>query len=314
MKQNKPADTRISVVAQGDVNDHTGFDQGDWNGWLRGSAGAEATITHLPETNEYFLYGNRWERKEGEIISKELSGLVVGETYHITYRGKKSEVLFGNTANNPRVAVHVAGQEVISPKVFARVNVWSGYTGTFVAQASSEKIEFLSVMKNASGEELPNEGYGNLHIDDIHVYDKYRDLTDFNDSTTGRWTPGPVAASATFPDEGGEHRVVWKFYTPGGNTHAGIIAHRTFDALIPGRTYRFSIDARMDTNINQPRLSLEISGMPQGETILPVLSWRTFSRTFVASDYVELSVISQRADSNGNDYSLDNILIVEEDA
>lgn len=302
------------VLTFQDLTDFRGeTDQQSMNGWVREAGATAAVVIHLQPENEDFLYGADLTRHEGALISKTITGLVPGESYQVSFQGKKSENIIGNAASIPWIAVHVDGSETIAPQRLAYLHLWTNYSGRFVATSTSAKVEFISVTKNPNGGDVPTQGFRNYHLDDIAITGRFRDLTDFNDETTGQWVKGPVAATAIYADGGGLRGNVLRFPTPLPSGHQGDILVRTLTDLIPGIEYTISLEATRDIDrYTAPSLQFRLDDAPFGDAILPKPGvWETFQGTFIASGSVNLKIHSLIATAYGNDYSLNDILIVE---
>lgn len=146
----------------------------------------------------------------------------------------------------------------------------------------------------------------------------YRDLTDFNDKTLGRWTHGAGASDAR--DLTVESLDVGPDGKPGycvrnftySESSGGPILQRTFDDLDNGETYRFSVKVRRySVQYKTPKLSLRKDSVNKTEVLeLVGLDWKTLNFTFVAgSDPVLLDLYSHEASGVGNDWYMDDFLV-----
>lgn len=147
----------------------------------------------------------------------------------------------------------------------------------------------------------------------------YRDLTDFNDRTLGKWTIGSGAPDprditieylAAGPD--GKPGYSVRDFTYTANDNVGPILQRVFDDLQPGYSYRFSVKVRRYSAVNPtPKLSLRKDTVQETPVIALVdLAWRTLSFTFVAgSEPVLLDIYSSEASGVGNDWYMDDFLV-----
>ncbi|WP_338486097.1 carbohydrate binding domain-containing protein [Pseudomonas trivialis] len=151
----------------------------------------------------------------------------------------------------------------------------------------------------------------------------YRDLTDFNDKTFGRWERGPGAPdprdlsfeSLGVASDGTENYAVLNYtYT---SKNLGVILHREFDDLESGTTYAFSASVRRyNTADPTPKLSLKVDNVAITSTavLTDPNTWVTLSGTFVASSNFALLVLnSHERDPGavGNDYLIDYLLVEE---
>ncbi|AGE26642.1 carbohydrate binding domain-containing protein [Pseudomonas poae] len=151
----------------------------------------------------------------------------------------------------------------------------------------------------------------------------YRDLTDFNDRTFGRWERGPGAPdprdltfeSLGVASDGNEQYSVKNFTNTGKNL--GVILHREFDDLESGTTYAFSARVRRyNTSDPTPKLSLKADNVAitSIEVLTDPNTWVTLAGTFVASSNFALLVLhSHERDPGiaGNDYLIDYLLVEE---
>ncbi len=146
----------------------------------------------------------------------------------------------------------------------------------------------------------------------------YRDLTDFNDQTLGRWTIGSGAPDPR--DITIQHLAVGADGNPGyclrnftySQANVGPILQRAFDDLESGYTYRFSVYARRySAQHNTPKLSLRKDDVDETPVLeLVDLEWHTLSFTFVAGAApVVLDIYSHEASGHGNDWFVDDLLV-----
>lgn len=319
MKTREASSSRAAdVLTFQDLTDFRGEnDEESMNGWVKEAGATDAVVIHLQPEDEDFLYGANFTRYEGPLISKTITQLVPGESYQVSFRGKKSENIPGNAASIPWIAVHVDGKEAIAPQRLAYPHLWASYSGRFSATSTSAKVEFISVMKNPNGADVPTQGFRNYHLDDIAITGRFDDLTDFNDNTYGAWQRTENSPRDQFVDATGRGRVL-KFptYGNGGENEErndGDILTRNLDELVSGSTYTFSVEVRRDIGAHAvPILSLVLNGDDLGATFSPTTNvWTTLTRTFVATPQTRLAIRSHVRTGLGNDYSLDNIRITE---
>jgi len=146
----------------------------------------------------------------------------------------------------------------------------------------------------------------------------YRDLTDFNDQTLGRWTigsgaPDPrditIVSLAKGPDgKAGYSARDYSF----SQRNAGPILQRVFDDLYSGDTYRFSVKVRRDGDLYEtPKLTLRQDSVDKTPVLNVVgVDWHTLSFTFVAGAApVLLDLCSHETSGNGNDWYMDDFLV-----
>lgn len=300
---NIPANTsaRVSV----NVNDLTDFESG-LNGWTL-PAGNPSKIVRIDEDTNSVLFGNNETTVIGVVLTKTLNSLEPGKRYRVSYKSKKSHNIPNLPENIPSLKVMTGNDEIISRQFLAHQS-WREYEGEFTASSNTATIDFVSVSDS------PLHGFGNYHLDDIRVRDYFDDLTDFNDSTTGLWRTTNVSETARFVNSDADHGIVYQLPTYSTGVNHGDILIRTVQGLIPGKTYTFSVDARRDIGQSQaPLLSLVLEGMVIGERFTPVTNtWNTYSREFIATgEQHSLAIRSHESTSAGNDYSLDNLRIVE---
>ena len=143
----------------------------------------------------------------------------------------------------------------------------------------------------------------------------YRDLTDFNDQTFGRWIIGsgaPDSRDVTIqpldPGSDGKPGYCLRNYTY-SESSVGPILQRVFDDLDEGETYRFSVKVRRySVQYKTPKLSLRKDSVEKTAVLeLVSLNWQTLSFTFVAgSAPVLLDLCSHEASGMGNDWYMDD--------
>ena len=145
----------------------------------------------------------------------------------------------------------------------------------------------------------------------------YRDLTDFDNQSLGKWAIGagaPDARDISFEPQGTGYAV--KNYTYSAN-NVGPILWRVFDDLEEDRTYRFSVRVRRFNYANPtPKLSLRENGQDRTSVVelISPQDWQSLSFTFKASSApVRLEIYSHELDrgKTGNDYLMDDFLVEE---
>ncbi|WP_338576182.1 hypothetical protein V6L78_12630 [Pseudomonas canadensis] len=147
----------------------------------------------------------------------------------------------------------------------------------------------------------------------------YRDLTNFDDQTFGKWEEGAGVGdprdltidSIDGPD--GKPGYSVRNFTYTSNT-VGPILQRLFNDLESGRTYRFSVQVRQyGHNPPAPQLSLSKDGVRQTDILtLSDLAWHKLEFTFLAEGGgVQLDIYSHRASGMGNDWYMDDFLVEE---
>jgi hypothetical protein len=299
--------TTDSTANTSNLNDLTDFESG-MNGWALPDFANPSIIVDLPDDASKALYGNSTTAFDGAVLTKRFDNLVVGRTYRVSYKAKKSANIPGLPQEIPCLMVTAGSAVVIQPIPF-QYHHWTTNEGSFTATSDTAIIEFVSVVDSDNF-----RGFGNYHLDDIRVSSFFDDLTDFNDSTTGQWRIPNAGATGRFANAGADHGVVFVLPTYGHDHNQGDILIRTVWGLTPGKTYAFSVEARRDIGSYEiPSLSLVMNGSPLSGQFSPELDkWNVYSRTFGATGEQEsLAIRSHIATGTGNDYSLDNIRIVE---
>jgi hypothetical protein len=299
--------TDTTNAKSSNLNDLTDFESG-MNGWTLPDHANPSIIVDLPHDGKKALFGNSTTAFNGAVLTKRLDNLVIGRIYRVSYKGKKSANIPGLPQNIPCLQVTAASAVVIQPVPFQHHH-WITYEGTFIATSNTVTIEFVSVVESDTF-----RGYGNYHLDDIRVSSYFDDLTDFDDSTTGQWRTTDASATARFVNGGGDHGKVFQLPTYGQDGNHGDVLIRTLWGLTPGTTYAFSVEARRDIGrYEAPSLSLVMNGVELSGRFSPELNtWNVYVRTFVATREQEsLAIRSHVATGMGNDYSLDNVRILE---
>lgn len=290
------------------LNDLTDFTNANFNGWIVEPYTFYATIIDLGEPAGAVLFGNSDKQYTGVVLSKTFTGLVPGEPYRMSYRARKSADIPNVPQNLPYLRAIYGEAVIIEGEPLVRM-YFIEYDGQFEAKSDTVKIDFVSV-----GEEF-TQGFGNFYLNDIHVYGREEDLTDFNDGTWGLWQPTRATETAVFRKGRFNRGTVLHFETFGDDTdvNAGDVLTRTFTDLTPGTRYTFSVEAIY--NIGHPVppiLSLTQDGQELGARFTPQIEkWGTYSRDFVATANTRLSIRSHVGTGRGNDYSLNNLRIVE---
>lgn len=163
------------------------------------------------------------------------------------------------------------------------------------------------------------DGSGNLDTAQPFTVPIYRvsvhfeDLTTFEKNSRNGWVVGPAARPGDVYVSTADYGGRWLVNTTTGSENIGIVLQKTFPALIPGKSYTFSIDAgntRVTVPFN-PILSLSTdTGDMSTPTELITAGPYKLSLDFTAySSTTQVRINSHVRSGNGNDYYVDNLKV-----
>jgi len=290
------------------LNDMTNFDKRGFNGWRVPPNSFSSTIIDLGEAQGHVLFGGGDKQYGGVVLTKTFIGLVPGAPYRVRYLARKSANIPGLQQNVANLRVMAGTTVVVTEEPLVRLH-FIEFEGQFTAAAKIVQIDFVSVAEGL------NLGFGNYYLDDICVYGRFDDLTDFKKGDWGLWQPTPATQTAVFEKDRHTGATVLHFETFGDDTdiNAGDVLTRSFTDLTPGTLYTFSVEAI--NNIGHPVLpilSLTLNGQELEQRFTPTTEvWATYPRDFVATADTRLSIRSHVGTGRGNDYSLNNLRVVE---
>ncbi|MCE1981973.1 carbohydrate binding domain-containing protein [Enterobacter ludwigii] len=141
----------------------------------------------------------------------------------------------------------------------------------------------------------------------------FLDESKFTNNHLNHWQFGPATPEHEFYSEGGATMIRFPTTNAKGRTHNGVLLYKHYSELLPGKRYRFSLQARRDNDYKViPELSLRVAGQDiTSVTALAVKGeWVTLSGEFTAAqgDNV-LEIFSHKASGDGNDFSITGITV-----
>lgn len=289
------------------VDDHTTFDNHNWNDWEIGSNGASLQINTDISGNSY-LHSTANHSIHGPMLQKTYANLQPQLTYVFTTRARAYDL----TGHRLMLSI---GQLLQQPRSGLLLDSGQWHSLGYAFRAPGPDVEMVVWGDHERG---GAGSHDNIALDDLRLRLPLHDVTDFqptHEDPFNAWQPGAAAMGGVL-DVGPKGEAIYRLPTYGGSGNDGPILSKTI-AVVPGFHYTFTVRAQASHASNTARLSLMADTTAICDVYQLTFSgqWETIEARWTAPPdspgVAAFTLNSHRATGTGNDYWIDSLEIIE---